>query len=415
MTVPSSQQYVAYLIVPRQTNATMFVQHALQAQEQRIQHFLNTHPQSTLLNRFIESGECKKPSRQPWPELEKAISYCLEHHAHLLIAEIRNLTHNSAFTEQIHRLIEQQTGDIYCCDQPFIEKTNFSVLTEYAKQQRTLHGQRIKAGLKLTQAKSGNPHAQEVINKVNKPKIDNAIAFALMLQPIITHYQACGYSQRKMVCALNEAHFTAPEGGLWVLSQLQKVLERIQWNEVALSIEKQLQAYEQLHYDNATMAIQLNKAEILCPKEKVWTEETVEKIKAKIQHLHDIIALNELIIELVPMLEKYHIDELSEAVFTDALQQSGIHSEYEESPKELLKRIIASLESIQQLDECFLKNPQYIPHFLHVAQQSQVLTEYHLAHIKLIEALAPCAKKFLTPSYQLENRHSENTKLNLSK
>ena len=37
----------------------------------------------------------------------------------------------------------------------------------------------------MTSAKSGNPNAAEVISKVNKPKIDTAIVFAFLLEPII--------------------------------------------------------------------------------------------------------------------------------------------------------------------------------------------------------------------------------------
>jgi hypothetical protein len=98
--------------------------------------------------------------------------------------------------------------------------------------QRKLHGQLIREGLKMTSAKSGNPNAAEVISKVNKPKIDVAIVFADLLQPIIADYKRKGYSQRQMVKTLNEEGFTAPEGGKWVLSQLQKVLDRVRLNEV---------------------------------------------------------------------------------------------------------------------------------------------------------------------------------------
>ena len=39
-----------------------------------------------------------------------------------------------------------------------------------------------------------------------------------------------------MVKYLNDEGFTAPEGGRWVLSQLQKVLERVKLNELAQNV-----------------------------------------------------------------------------------------------------------------------------------------------------------------------------------
>ncbi|MBN9287032.1 MAG: hypothetical protein BGO43_11645 [Gammaproteobacteria bacterium 39-13] len=330
--------YVAYIINPARSSSTpqmLFSNQGLASQEKRIQEYLaaqSEHP--TLLKTFIESSDNHQRHRHRWPELESAVTYCLEHKAHLIIAEIRNLTSNDAFAKQILRLIGETrpqdevstefAAEFFCCDQPFIKKDNFMVLVEHAKKQRELHGQLIKAGLSRTTAKSGNPHASDVIVKVNKPKIDNAIVFALMLQPIISSYRSKGYSQRQMVSALNDEGFTAPEGGHWVLSQLQKVLDRIKMNESALTLEKQFIEYKAKELSSFAIAEHLNKLGVPSPKGKAWTDEIVDNVSERIKQLHDIIRFNDFVIELMPILEKYHIDELTEDAFALELQQAGI-------------------------------------------------------------------------------------------
>lgn len=332
--------YVAYIINTARQSALpqmLFSNQGFATQEKRIQEYLaaQTEQQPTLLKTFVESGDNHQRHRHRWPELEAAVTYCLENRANLIIAEIRNLTSNDAFAKQILRLIgetrykedipaETFSAEFYCCDQPFIKKDNFAVLVEHARKQRELHGQLIKAGLSRTTAKSGNPHASDVIIKVNKPKIDNAIVFALMLQPIISSYRTKGYSQRQMVSALNEEGFTAPEGGHWVLSQLQKVLDRIKMNESALTLEKQFLEYKARKLSNTAIAEHLNKVGVPAPKGKAWTDEIVENVSERIKQLHDIIRFNDFVIELMPILEKYHIDELTEDVFTLELQQAGV-------------------------------------------------------------------------------------------
>jgi len=326
--------YVAYLIAPARATqgAMLFSQQALAQQEKRIQDFMQQHPGAKILKTFIESSELSRP-RHRWPVLEEAVSFCLEHQTPLLIAEIRNLTSNDAFAKLIHRLLGTDRarsdaayhhGDIYCCDQPFITKDSFAALAEHAKQQKILHGELIKAGLSRTTAKSGNPHASDVITKVNKPKIDNAIVYALMLQPIIADYQERGYSQRKMVSALNEEGFTAPEGGHWVLSQLQKVIERIRMNEAALSLEQRFLEYRARHYDDATIADMINKLSIPSPKGKEWDEQMVIKVSERIKQIHEIIRFNEFVIELMPILEKYHVDQLTPDTLMSEIEAAGV-------------------------------------------------------------------------------------------
>lgn len=333
MTSPS--QYVIYYVVPlhQSGDAKLYANQAVAQQEKRIQDFLKSHTDSTVVKTFIESGDNFR-YRHKWPELEAAIECCLDNQAHLLIPEIKNLTHNESFSTHILRLINGHTseehdyrsfnGEIFCCDQPFINKENFAAIAEHAKQQKMLHGQLIRAGLSRTTAKSGNPHALDVITKVNKPKIENAIIFALMLEPVIMEYRARGLSQRKMVSTLNEEGFTAPEGGHWVLSQLQKVLDRIKLNEIALGLEPKFREFKTQGLNPAQIAKTLNDSSHRCPTGESWTEESVQKVQDRISRIQEIIRFYKLAVELIPIIQKYNIDELTESAFTNELQQAGI-------------------------------------------------------------------------------------------
>lgn len=331
----SPAQFVVYYAVPHHSSgeAKLYANQAIAQQEKLIQDFLKSRGESTVVKTFIESGDNFR-YRHRWPELEAAIEYCLDNQANLLIPEIKHLTHNEHFSTQILRLINGHQseehdyrrfdGDIFCCDQPYITKDNFAAIAEHAKQQKMLHGQLIRAGLSRTSAKSGNPHALDLITKVNKPKIENAIVFALMLQPVIMDYRAKGLSQRKMVNTLNEEGFTAPEGGHWVLSQLQKVLERIKLNELAMELEKRFRDFKAQGLNSTQIAKILNESNQRSPAGDGWTEESVQKIQDRISRIHEILNFYKLAVGLIPILEKYNIDELTDSAFMNELQKAGI-------------------------------------------------------------------------------------------
>lgn len=321
----SALNYVVYYVVPLHPtgDTQLYANQAIAQQEKRVQDFLKTHLPNNVAKTFIESGDHFR-TRHKWPELEAAIEYCLSHQAELLIAEISHLTHNESFAEHILKLIQHER-QLFCCDQPYITKDNFQGIAEHARQQKMLHGQLIRAGLSRTLARSGNPHALDIISKVNKPKIDNAIIFAILLQPVIADYQARGLSQRKMVQTLNEEGFTAPEGGHWVLSQLQKVLERIKLNKVAFDLDNQFKLYRRQGLSPTECAEKLNEVKKPCPFAEAWTAEQVVKVQERISRIEDIIKFYSLVIALSPIIEKYRIDELTEERFVNEIKAMGIN------------------------------------------------------------------------------------------
>lgn len=326
----TTSRFVAYLIMRKKTGKqSPSPQANLEMQKHQVATFTKKHQPSELVETFIEGTD--RQQHEAWSELKAAVNYCIQHHTALIIPEIKNLICNDDFIACIDPLIQYHAKmnnpspiELYCCDQPVIHLNNFRTISDHAKQQKKIHGDLIRAGLSRTTAKSGNPHAADVINRVNRPKIENAIIFALLLHPVIAAYTQKGYSQRKMVAQLNQDGFTAPEGGRWVLSQLQKVIDRIKICESALSMEKRLTQYQAQNLTSDEIAEQLNKLDIPAPKVKLWDKDQVEKVIEKIIEIHSILTLNELTIGLLPILSQYHIDELTEATFLAALKKSGI-------------------------------------------------------------------------------------------
>ena len=211
---------------------TYFVSQQNETQQKAIDDFLTTQTQPTkIVSTFTEVLENRRPSK--WSQLQKAILCCKEKNATLIIGELGTLTSKESFVN----ILLTAKINFYCCDQPFVNQDILDALYKHSQVQKKVHSRLIREGLGKTSAKSGNPNAAEVIGKVNKPKIDAAIVFAFLLQPIVAHYKQQGYSQRQMVKSLNEEGFTAPEGGKWVLSQLQKVLDRVKINEVVMQIK----------------------------------------------------------------------------------------------------------------------------------------------------------------------------------
>ena len=266
---------------------------------QAVNEFIEGQQSAEIRETFVEVTDSKRTNK--WPQLTKAIESCKTHNATLIIAELGTLTNNECFTQ----LLLESGVKFYCCDQPFVNQTILEALFKHAQVQRKLHGKLIREGLKMTSAKSGNPNAAEVISKVNKPKIDTAIVFAFLLQPIISDYRRKGYSQRQMVKALNEEGFTAPEGGKWVLSQLQKVLDRVRLNEISTEVKPLFEQFANENLSELEIAERLNQKSVASLKRSAWDEPQVKKLMARLEQIRDIELINYFVLNLLPILHEY--------------------------------------------------------------------------------------------------------------
>jgi hypothetical protein len=314
--------YVMYNIAPQQKgseNSNNNPGSHLSEPPQDVLEFLNTRqPQGELVGSYTEVLENRRNVK--WPELQKALACCRQKGASLLIAELGILASNESFTE----ILLASNVTFHCLDQPFVNQTILEALSKHAKVQKNLHGQLIREGLKMTSAKSGNPNAAEVISKVNKPKIDTAIVFAFLLQLIIQDYRRKGYSQRHMVKTLNEEGFTAPEGGKWVLSQLQKVLDRVRLNEIATEVKQLSLEWAQNASTPTDIVTILNTKAIAPLKPPLWDESQVKKLQDRIRQIKEITLINGFVLLMLPLLHEYQDRALTPNDMIRALEQSGL-------------------------------------------------------------------------------------------
>lgn len=324
-----SRLFVAYISNPaknkRKANPTRSLSDHMVEQKARIHNFIEAK-QGKLVKIFLELGD-NKSHRHPLPELEAAVSFAIAHQANLVINDMHALTTSQSFSRIMSGFIHSKhaaSTNLYCCEQPEINKQNLMPVLAHTQQQSKFHGQLIKKGLLRSKARSGNPNASNVIHMVNKPKIDNAILFSLTLTPVIHALQMQGLSQRKMVARLNEEGFLAPEGGTWVLSQLQKVISRIKLNESALRLKSELSDFMKQGLDAEAISKTLNQLQIPAPEGISWNKDLVDKTKERLDTINQILALNNLILLVSPLLEKYSVDVLSEDVLADELQQAGV-------------------------------------------------------------------------------------------
>jgi len=283
-----------------------------------VEKVLRENQPAEVVGTFIEKPEHKRTNK--WPQLERALLAATNSNATLLIVELGTLTANEIFI----RLILKSNVNFYCCDQSFVNRTNLEALFRHVQAQRTIHSYLICKGLKNTSAKSGNPNAAEVISKVNKPKIDTAIIFAFLLLPIITDYRKKGYSQRQMVKSLNEEGFTAPEGGKWVLSQLQKVLDRVKLNDLAIEAEGIVSEMVAKELNFEQIAQELNEKSIAPIKKGNWDEKQVGKLIERINQIKEIILINKFVLHLVPIMQHYRKSGLTEAEMLQEFAQAGL-------------------------------------------------------------------------------------------
>ena len=87
--------------------------------------------------------------------------------------------------------------------------------------------ERTKAALAAARArgvKLGNPRIREL----NRGPVRDAHEFAGRMRGTLVAMHAGGFTQRGMVAQLNKMGVRAPRGGVWGLTQLQRVLNRLE-------------------------------------------------------------------------------------------------------------------------------------------------------------------------------------------
>jgi len=306
-----------YLVAPQELDeGTNAIQLTVSEQQERLKTFAQKHDK-IIVAEHQEIGDRK---RKRFPALDVALDQCKHVSAALVIVHLQAMVRNEHFTD----LLIRSGREFVCLDQPLVNQATLPAIVENHRQIRQEHSLRIRRGLEQTMAKLGNPNALKEITRVNKPKTENAIMFALILAPIIAFYRSRGYSQRKMVDSLNEEGFLAPEGGEWVLSQLQKVLERIELNAVAVELSQTLQDFEEKQYTPEQMIRALKAMNAKAPHHAEWTEHLLASLRERLEAIYEIMDFNKFLVEVFPQMLEYQHSGLSDEQIAERLNDEGV-------------------------------------------------------------------------------------------
>jgi len=159
------------------------------------------------------------------PQLRPALAACKKYGATLLIAKLDRLARNVHF---VSGLLE--TGiDFVAADMPQANKVMIQMHAVMSEWERDQISSRTKAALAVAKEQGKVLGAAGSVNLKSNTEARRQVAqtFAENLRPLIESWKDRGLSQRRMVEVLNMARTPAPKGGEWRLSQLQRVISRL--------------------------------------------------------------------------------------------------------------------------------------------------------------------------------------------
>ena len=193
----------------------------LEAQRKAVREFAKANG-FNLQQEFTEVESGKRSKR---PILQKALVYCKENKATLLIAKLDRLGRNVAF---ISALMESQV-DFIAVDNPHANKLIVHILAAFAEHERDLISERTRSALQMAKRRGVKlgEHGKNVLSKKNKQA---SIAFARKMKPIIGKLTREGYDTiREIKARLNELNVpTYSSEGRWHVNTVHRLLKQIQ-------------------------------------------------------------------------------------------------------------------------------------------------------------------------------------------
>lgn len=222
-------KFIAYFRVSTQKQGVSGL--GLDAQREAVGRFLNGG-EWELIAEFeeVESGRKGAKCR---PQLVAAIAACKKHKATLIIAKLDRLSRDVRFFLEV---LDDSRVDIRFAEFADIDpKTDegrmlLINMANFAEFEGRRIGARTKAGLAVAKSrgvvlgKAGADNLRPNIQARQKVASD----FADKLRPLFDNMKARGLSQRGMVVELNSVGVPAPQGGNWLLSQVQRVIKRLE-------------------------------------------------------------------------------------------------------------------------------------------------------------------------------------------
>ncbi len=215
-------KFVAYFRVSTQRQGVSGL--GLEAQREAVRRFLNGGDWELVAEfQEIETGKGANALARR-PELRAALAECRKSGATLLIAKLDRLARNVHF---VSGLMESKVRFV-ACDIPEANELTIHSMAAFAEHEAKRISQRTKDALAAAKARGvvlGATGWKNLRPDVEKRQAA-ADAYAATLRPTLDGMKARGLTQRAMVAELNAIRVPAPRGGVWGLSQLQRVLHR---------------------------------------------------------------------------------------------------------------------------------------------------------------------------------------------
>lgn len=213
-----NDKFIAYYRVSTQRQGRSGL--GLEAQRQAVAHYLDGS-RWELLAEFTEVESGKRDNRA---ELQKALAACKRNKAKLVIAKLDRLSRNASFLLSLR----DAKVDFVCADMPEANRLTIGIMAVMAEHERDMISKRTKEALaaaKRRGVKLGNDRAD--VKAMNAEKKRQADDFAESLRPMLEALQSAGMTQRRIVEELNARGIASRTGGVWHLTQLRRVINRL--------------------------------------------------------------------------------------------------------------------------------------------------------------------------------------------
>lgn len=219
----TTRPYVAYYRVSTAQQGRSGL--GLDAQRAAVTVFTG-HGDWQLVGEFTETESGKGSNAlERRPQLREAMALAKKHGAIVVIAKLDRLARNVHF---ISGLIEQKV-EFVAADMPTASKEMINIHAVMSEWERDQISRRTKAALAEAK-KNGRAlgvKGRENLLATNAKRTAEANAFAERMGLVIRDMQAAGRSQRQIVSALNGMGAKTASGSDWSLTQLQRVLKRL--------------------------------------------------------------------------------------------------------------------------------------------------------------------------------------------
>lgn len=195
----------------------------LEAQRNAVQHYIQG--KGPLIQDFteVESGRNKER-----PELKKAVAFCKQNKAILILAKLDRLARSVSFIFAL----KESGVEIECCDLPDLNTLNLGIFATLAQYEAELIGKRTKDALKVKKQqgfKLGSPQnltqyarikGCEARKKIAQQKECNKRAFEFAID-----YRKKGESYKKIADALNRYGFQSSQGKKFYSCSVRNLLK----------------------------------------------------------------------------------------------------------------------------------------------------------------------------------------------